>query len=168
MGMRVPKNLSLDVNGFCRFFRNKVRDPIVDSVIDRLKNTALKDKAKLHLVKYIPERLFAEIEKAEYNTGLSGVQKKQFIDMALWAYLKEIGLDILYPHFASKMNELIIGMYKEYYLEKFTRWGLADYVEKITKTDIDEDGDIGGEPVNPPVVESSPSASGTSEKLSFS
>lgn len=153
MGIRTPKLASLNLNDFCRFFRTKMRDPIIAKALDSISDVHIKNKANHYFDSEIAKRLYAEIEKAEFNTGLSGVQKKGMIDAGLWSYLNEIGLTVLFPILAAKLQELLLGMYKEYYLAKFTRYGLEEYVEAITKMDIDGDGDIAGIPTTPPSEE---------------
>jgi len=126
-----------NINDFCRWFRKKVRDEVVD--------TAVKQRPQLRqfIFEVFPKFLFYLIQKWERNTSLGGVTKMTRVTGEVWQFLSKEQAVFLLPFLRSTIELSVMHIYREYFMSKLKKHGVHDVLEKLLKVDLDDDGDIG-------------------------
>ena len=140
------KKVTTAKNAFSRWFRNKLRDPIIESVLN---NSRVKSGAKEAILGELPFMLYDLIVTNEGDKSKSGIEKFWALSQAVYGKLKQYGLEILWPVLVPILQEAVMKIYAEYFMLKFKAWGIHNAVEQIFNKDIDKDGSIGSAPPVP-------------------
>lgn len=134
------KTTSIKANDFFRWFRKKVRDPLVAA-------TGLTNNQKSFIDETLAMELYQRITRIENQSkNLTGLQKMNLLITEVQHLVIPQGLKELMPVVKLWAEQAVLYIYKTYFMEKFKSMGMHDWLEAFLGEDLDQDSDIGGKP----------------------